>query len=90
MVQMSEKPQITYPCAYPIKVMGEHDDEFETVIVKIIARHDPGLVRESISLRASRNGRYVSLNAIITATGPQQIQALFNDLKASGRVAMVL
>jgi putative lipoic acid-binding regulatory protein len=87
---MNEKPKITYPCAYPIKVMGEHDDTFESVIVAIIERHDPDLVRETISLRASRNGRYVSLNVTITATGPDQIQALFNDLKASGRVAMVL
>ena len=87
---MQDKPKIDYPCAYPIKVMGEHNDEFESVIVEIIQRHDPGLNSETISLRASRTGRYVSLNVTITATGPEQIQALFDDLKASGRVAMVL
>lgn len=84
------KPLLEYPCAYPIKVMGLHEDDFAACIVEIVRRHDPGLTEEHISLRASRNGKYLSVNVVITATGADHIQALFEDLKASGRVAMVL
>jgi uncharacterized protein len=83
-------PKLEYPCAYPIKVLGEHAEDFVSVIVEIVQRHDPAVRDEHISLRASSNGRYLSVNIVITATGPEHIQALFSDLKASGRVAMVL
>ena len=38
----------------------------------------------------SRNGRFQSLRVTITATGNDQLQALFASLKATGRVHMVL
>lgn len=82
--------KIEYPCDYPIKVMGLHDADFVSLVVEITRRHDPELVEERVSYKSSRNGKYLSVNVIITATGPEQIQSLFEDLKASGRVAMVL
>ena len=50
----------------------------------------PDLGDEDISYRPSREGKYLAVNVIITAHSLEQIQALFDDLKASGRVAMVL
>jgi uncharacterized protein len=85
-----EPPKLQYPCAYPIKVMGEHADDFVAVIVEIVQRHAPEVREEHVSLRASSNGKYTSINITITANGPEHIHALFLDLKASGRVAMVL
>jgi hypothetical protein len=84
------RPRIEYPCAYPIKVMGLNEADFVACIVAIVRRHDPGLQQEQVSFRASRNGKYLSVNVVITATGPDHIQTLFEDLKASGRVAVVL
>lgn len=85
-----DKPKIEFPCAYPVKVLGLHAEDFVVCMVEILQRHDPGLSQEKISYRESRGGRYLSLTANITATGPEQLQALFDELKASGRVALVL
>jgi putative lipoic acid-binding regulatory protein len=85
-----DKPKIEFPCAYPVKVLGLHAEDFAVCMVEILQRHDPGLIQEKISYRESRGGRYLSLTATITATGPEQLQALFDELKASGRVALVL
>lgn len=41
-------------------------------------------------LRDSRNGRYQSAQVLITATGVDQLQAIHVDLRATGRVHMVL
>ena len=82
--------RIAYPCDYPIKVMGLQEPDFVACITGIVQRHDPGLVEERITWRESSNGKYLAVTLVITATGPEQIQALFEDLKASGRVAMVL
>lgn len=85
-----QAPQIEFPCAYPIKVMGEDVDDFSTAVLQIIRSHAPDLDETSISYRSSRNGRYLSLRVTITATGESQLKAMFEELKASGRVQMVL
>ncbi len=85
-----EKPKIEFPCAYPIKVMGLHEEGFAACVLEIVQRHDPAISAEQLSYRPSRTGKYLSINVTITATGVAQLQALFDDLKASGRVAMVL
>ena len=83
-------PRIEFPCQYPIKVMGLDVDNFSDAIIEIIRRHAPDLDNDNISFRPSRHGKYLAVNVIITARGVGQIQDIFEDLKASGRVAMVL
>ncbi|MBD3814605.1 MAG: DUF493 family protein, partial [Betaproteobacteria bacterium] len=50
----------------------------------------PGLDESSVVLRDSRNGRFLSVQVLITATGVEQLQAIHTDLRATGRVHMVL
>jgi putative lipoic acid-binding regulatory protein len=85
-----EGPHIEYPCRYPIKVIGEDVDDYPNTIIRIIREHAPDLKDEDISFRSSRHGKYLAVNVIIVAQGEQQIENIFNDLKASGRTAMVL
>ena len=83
--------KIEFPCHnYPIKVMGPNVDNFHEEVLTIIRRHAPDLRDEDISYRASRNGNYLAVNVSITATGSGQLKAMFEELKASGRVSMVL
>ena len=88
--EQEEAPRIEYPCAYPIKVMGLDVDGYSDAIIAIIRRHAPDLRDEDISFRASRHGKYLAVNVIITAHGEGQILDIFEDLKASDRVAMVI
>lgn len=85
-----EPPKIQYPCPYPIKVVGEHSDDFASVIVAIVQQHDPEVRHEHVKSRASSQGRYVSLHITFTAQSADHIMALHADLKASGRVQIVL
>jgi len=88
--EQEEAPRIEFPCRYPIKVMGEDVDDYSTEIVKIIRLHAPDLLDEDIDFRASRHGKYLAVNVIINAQSVDQLESIFSDLKASGRVAMVL
>ncbi|HEY0963163.1 MAG TPA: DUF493 domain-containing protein [Pseudomonadales bacterium] len=90
MTDDERKPQIEYPCAYPIKVMGLDADDFAAHVLAIVRRHDGAVLEEHVTYRSSSNGKYLSVTVTITATGPAHIQALFEDLKAGGRVMMVL
>lgn len=85
-----EAPKIEFPCDYPIKVLGTSSDTFRTVILEVFERHAPGFDQVSIGTRASRKGTYTALTITITATGPEQLQALHQDLLATGHVKMVI
>jgi len=83
-------PKIEFPCAYPIKVLGRSCDDFEASILAVFERHAPGFDQQTIAARASRKGTFTALTITITATGPDQLDALHQDLIATGHVKMVL
>lgn len=85
-----EPPRIEFPCDYPIKVLGRRVEAFEAAVIAVFERHAPGFDRDSVSLRDSRHGTFVAMTVIITATGPDQLDALHRDLRATGLVQMVL
>jgi uncharacterized protein len=84
-------PKIEFPCAgYTIRVMGEASTHFRAHVVEVFERHASDFDREAMRIRPSRNGRFESLNIVITATGVEQLQAIFDDLKKHPAVQMVL
>ncbi len=85
-----EAPRIEFPCAYPIKVLGRSSETFETVILAVFERHAPGFDQQTVAARASSKGTFTALTVTIIATGPEQLEALHQDLLATGHVQMVL
>ncbi len=84
-------PKIDFPCErYPIKVIGDAGEGFREVVIDVIQRHAPDFDETTVVTRDSRNGRFLSLQVLITATGVEQLQAIHVDLRATGRVHMVL
>lgn len=81
-------PKIEFPCDYPIKVLGAQDDTFARDVVEIIRKYDPEAV--VAATRQSQRGKYVAVTVTITATGEEQIKAIFQDLQKDGRVRYVL
>lgn len=86
----ADAPRIEFPCLYPIKVIGEAGEGFADMVVRIAERHSPGSDTRLVEVMDSKNGRYLSVRIQITATGADQLQALHADLKATGKVHMVL
>jgi putative lipoic acid-binding regulatory protein len=86
-----QAPKIEFPCErYPIKVIGTAGDGFSDLVIEVIQRHAPDLDPTTLVLRDSRNGNFLSVQVLITATGVEQLQAIHDDLRATGRVHMVL
>jgi putative lipoic acid-binding regulatory protein len=84
------RPKVEFPCDYPIRVVGDAAEDFVATVSKVIERHAPGFDPASVKLTDSRNARFQSIRVVIHATGEAQLDALFQDLKATGRVHMVL
>lgn len=83
-------PKIEFPCDYVIKVIGNAAPDFREFVVEVVGRHAPGLTDADVSVNDSSKGRFSSVQLKIVATGEAQLKALFEELKASGRVHMVL
>jgi uncharacterized protein len=81
---------IEYPSAFPLKIMGKHDDGFAQAILDVVRRHDPAFDGATMEMRASSAGNYLSLTCTITATSREQLDALYRELTAHPMVKVVL
>lgn len=83
-------PKIEFPCAYPLKVIGHATEDFREFVIDVLERHTDRIYTETIDVRASSGGKFVSVRVTITATGEEQLSNIFTEFKASGRVQTVL
>jgi putative lipoic acid-binding regulatory protein len=84
------KTTITFPCEYPIKVVGDVHPDFHEQVYEIVAKHDPTLTIDRVSQRTSRKGNFISISFMLQATSQQQLEDLFSDLKLVESVRLVL
>ncbi|WP_218313453.1 HP0495 family protein [Halomonas sp. 18071143] len=87
---VSEPPKVTFPCDYSLKVVGDAADDFPAWVCQVIVKHAPDFDETTLQVVDSRNGRFQSVRVTIVATGEQQLSSLFDELKATGRVHMVV
>ncbi len=85
-----KRPELEFPCDYPIKVIGKEHPSFREITLEVVARYDAELDLNRVEERSSRKGNYLSITVWITATGKPQLEGIFEDLKATGMVTMVL
>lgn len=81
---------LAFPTQFPIKVMGKTEPTFAQTVLGIVMRHAPDFQAETVEMRGSREGRYVSLTFTINATSREQLDALYRELSEHPMVAMVL
>jgi len=81
---------LTFPCAFPIKVMGRTQDGFAQEIVTVVQRHAPDFDPGTVEMRASSAGKYLSLTCTIQATSRAQLDDLYRALTSHPMVTMVL
>lgn len=87
---MTDGVRIEFPCPYPLRVIGDKDEEFPSTVLDIVRLHAPDLDEATVSVRDSRDGNYCSVRFTIVATGEPQLRALHEALMVDSRVRMVL
>jgi putative lipoic acid-binding regulatory protein len=71
---------LEFPCRFPIKAMGRQSAEFERVVSEIIFAHARLTNGESLSIRPSTAGNYVSITAVIEAESQSQLDTIYQSL----------
>jgi len=85
-----KEPKIEFPCAdYPIKVIGDTGVGFTEEVIAIVKKHAK-ILDEKQAERQSSNGKYTTLQLHIVATGQDQLYDINSELRATGKVHMVL
>jgi putative lipoic acid-binding regulatory protein len=81
---------LTFPCDFPIKVMGKRQAAFAQTIVDVVKRHAPDFDPATLEMRTSREATYLSLTLTIRATSRKQLDDLYRELCDHPMVTMVL
>jgi hypothetical protein len=85
-----EDSLVTYPSAFPIKVMGAQVAGFEDAVVAVARRFDPAFDPATVERRPSSGGRYLGLTVTVTATSREQLDELYRTLSTHPMVRVVL
>jgi len=81
---------LSFPCTFPIKVMGRTQPGFAQAMLAIVKKHAPDFEPSTMEMRASKAGNYLSLTCTINATSREQLDNLYRELSAHEMVSMVL
>lgn len=88
---MSETESLLqFPCDFPIKVVGLRSDDFAQQIVSLVQAAVPDFRSESVEMRASQGGKYLSVTVTVTARSQAQLDALYQALTRHPGVKFVL
>jgi putative lipoic acid-binding regulatory protein len=81
---------LTFPCVFPIKVMGRTQDGFAQAVSEVVRKHAPDFDPAALEMRASKEGNWLSVTATVNATSREQLDDLYRELVAHPMVKMVL
>ena len=87
---MSTPPRVSFPCAYPIKVMVRAEEGVRARIDAIIERHAGPLDLAAVTERPSAQRHFIGITYVIEAHSEAHIAQLFAALKLCPQVLLVL
>ena len=79
----------TFPCSYPLKVMGPKSEAFERAVRDILQKHlqEAPVVYDQ---RPSGTGKYLAITATFEAASKAQLDAIYEELNSHELVVMTL
>jgi len=80
-----QKPEIDYPCRWNYKVVGTDETDLKKAVAEILS--DPFELHPS---KVSKKGKYISLNLFIDVQNETHRNEIYENLKASKHIKMVM
>lgn len=81
---------LSFPCLFPIKIIGKSSEDFEGIVVGILNKHVPDLGEGAITLHYSSQAKYISMTATINAKSQEQLDNLYRALSSHPDIIMAL
>jgi hypothetical protein len=80
----------SFPCEFPMKVIGREADDFEGFVKETVSRFVPEPDLRTVSRRLSRTGKYVSVTVTFMAESQEQLDELYFEFSQNRRVLFLL
>jgi len=92
MTEQAPNPDLcmTFPCTFPLKIMGTNNDTFENDMVMIVRKHIPSLGEGAVKSKPSKTGKYLALTITFTAQSKEELDNLYREINAHPDVKMTL
>lgn len=81
---------LTFPCTFPIKIMGKQDAGLEDFIKETLKNNVQAPETIEIQSRHSKHKNYISITATFTAHSKEELDNLYNLISANPAVKMAL
>ncbi|GIW41091.1 MAG: hypothetical protein KatS3mg076_1668 [Candidatus Binatia bacterium] len=80
----------TFPCVYTFKVFGRSSDAFADRVREILSETLGPIPRDSVKVRTSRHGRYMSVTVCAYVHSRAQLERAYSDLRADREVLLYI
>jgi uncharacterized protein len=87
---IEKESALTFPCNFPIKIIGKSGDAFESAAVTIVRKHAQDLPEGAFQLRPSKNNNFTAITVTINAKSQEQLNKIYEELTACEHVIMAL
>lgn len=81
---------LTFPCDFPIKVVGLASADFQKNIVTLVHEVLPNFSETQIQTRLSGGGKYLALTLTVHVENKDTLDNIYRKLSASPLVLMAL
>jgi putative lipoic acid-binding regulatory protein len=81
---------LEFPCEFPIKAMGKAVIGLERTVLDLIQRHVPDVSEDSMRIKPSSSGKYISVTVTIIATSKAQLDNIYQDITDHPDILMAL
>jgi putative lipoic acid-binding regulatory protein len=85
-----EPERISFPTAYPIKVVARAGTDLRTALDGVFERHFGPLPADCVTLRSSAQSNFLALTYVVIVQNEAQLTALNDELRSMEAVIMVL
>ena len=87
---MTSKPELSFPVSFSLRVIGRNDAAFPALVVELVAPLVPDLDGDTLTVRPSRDGNYISVVLPVRLESKTQFDAVYRVLNEHEAVIMVL
>jgi putative lipoic acid-binding regulatory protein len=87
---LEKETLLTFPCEFPIKIMGKAHEDLHAAVLEILAEHAPEFSASTLIIKPSKDGNYHALTATIRAESKKQLDLIYHALTAHHLVLMAL
>ena len=85
---MADESLLSFPCDFPLKVMGNNTDVFRTTVIGIVSN----LVSQTpvTKERPSKDNNFMAFTLLIHVDSQEQLDGIYRELSSNEHVLMVL